>query len=579
MTNEMVTDGNQGVAEQLVAALAMEEARRPERGITDTTLTDRLIRAMLGNCCIADHCLPDRYSQKKRRQELFGDDSALSEDKMQKIELCLYRINRIKDIDRLGKRARKRELVIIRAMDEVIRQEVDRILQNQEEDGKPFNNPKEISELYTLYQKQFATIDKEAGKSFVAISKLLICLYTISGFATSASSVERLTRDTYAAIWLILTMGAGSLNAYSQYVFAQKLLEMMNNLSIPFYLIPALATAFTPSIPVLNAVNLVPENMEWITKVLGVATFLTTLPIFVKDYVRVHNGAKYYLNNLYNGGYYALTHHPRDSISKFYTHYLSNISISDIAKTIGLAAMCGLGGFQSNGYTSVAETYFDIEDWYLKFILLAARIPFVLIASNNAIEGIEKLLDKGLNGLPDNFKRDFTMVLLNSIGLASVFVANSRLFDEFSCFGFSTIVATIIFGTAARLSGTLESKPKGAIAIGRLISEYVSEVSGTDLRQMVHEARIGDGGAGYAELVDIAPSSNIMTEFSSSDTLHSDNSSDGSTGSTAKPGTPLVSRREGNRSASPNTRPLTPAARRRAAINPGERTSAFNPSN
>ena len=387
----------------------------------------------------------------------------LTEEEMQNYEILLGKIKN-KNEDSI----QEKDLVVIEAINSQIGEKIRELLEENEinirEDGK-FSSLSEAAKTYSEYKKIIKSTP--ISKSLILALDLLVLSYVSSGAISSASSVERLTRTWPTALWLVLSTASCLLGGFSSKVFASKFLDKVTENPQPNILFAALATptALAPSIPILNASDIIPY--AFLRYYFAFMTYITLLSIFTEDFVtsqkRISQGFGYLKNN-------GLSCKIFDDTAE----YMEQTRIGLAIGLIGRSLMFILAVIQSCGYVSIPVNYFKIEDINLILVLMAARLPFMVTATNNSIKIIEQLYKEGFStdSLPDAFARNFTGVLLNSAVTASIFLANSDLSKNKEK-AVAIFIATIIAGSAARLKATLELTDKLSPEAQNLLQEYI----------------------------------------------------------------------------------------------------------
>ncbi len=425
----------------------------------------------------------------ERRSQL-GIPVGLEEIEMKKLETILSTI-------KTDNVVQEKDLAVISAIDNQIEQRIRGLLTDNgvqiNSDGR-FSSKFEAAKVYSAYKKKLKSADLAAPKSLMLAVDLLTLSYVLSGAISATSSVERLTKNWHAALWAVLSATAGGLSGFSSKVFASKLLDKVMEDPQPNILFAALAvpTALTPSIAILNASDIIPNNS--VTGYLSAATFVTLLPIFTEDFVTTKQWMFDSIEYLSSKGLWTII---RDS-----SKYMEQTKLQLAAGLFGRCCMFGLAGLQSYGYVGVPIKYFEIENMTPILMLMAARVPFMMTTANNAIKIIEQLCTEGFSrhNLPDGFLQNFIGVFLNSAVTASIFLANSDLSKD-ATMAIITFIASVIAGTAARLKTVLELEHKLSPEVSNLLQNFIQpavvgnytefDVEATNIRQRGAELNVG----------------------------------------------------------------------------------------
>jgi hypothetical protein len=408
--------------------------------------------------------------ERKKARLGIPNGENLTEDEVRKIEV-LFNMGK-KD----NNTVQEKDLAIIKAINTEMATRIERLLTAN---GITTNNDKkfltqiEAAKFYSAYKNQLKLIDLKTPKSLMLALDLLVLSYVLSGAISATSSVERLTQNWNVALWAILSASSGCLNAFSNSVFVKKLLEAVMENPQPNILVAALAVpaALTPSIPILNAYDIIPSNP--VLDYFSGTTFVTLMPVFTRDFITMEDW-------MFQGLGYLRSNGLSRQIFSDTLGYVGQTKLQFAAGLLGRCLMTSLGMIQSYGYVAVPLKYFKIENTVPFIALMAARVPFVATMANNSIKILERLYKNGFSkdNLPDNFLLNLTGVFFNSLVTASIFLANSDL-SKNPTKAVIVFIASVIAGSMARLNNALELPNELSTEALKMLEPYIKLKSQT----------------------------------------------------------------------------------------------------
>lgn len=437
----------------------------------------------------------------KHTEDLEAQNQPLLSAKQQaKVTHCLEDINRViellKKLDEQGdadsvkskrhKKAIKRQIsrklaAIEKVNDEIFSEVIAKIDTNyfaidDRETTFPIDEKNKLIETIKSYQTEFKKLDLTTGETFAERFKIRTCqallyTYTAAGFITGGNSCLRAAKhfdQAAATAFYLLAAPAAACNAKAQNIFAERIFEEVDKLPKIFklFILASAITSATPASPVLNAEEYI---SMWLLLPLSIGTFCATLPIFAKDFkdffeliksMAVNSAEE--LKRIWQAGIYNsvadLSQHLRNC--SFYSMASTAINLTGRAAGVATrAAAYYLGYKQSDGYvkifTQALEKYCfgsgnPEATEFIRWLSLAARIPFVTMATEKFMEAVETYMNKGKEGLPSDFLTKFAQIFVNSLIQAIIITANAKQWN------WETFYATVIFSTIGRSKGLLD---------------------------------------------------------------------------------------------------------------------------